>query len=403
MIMAEKNTGHIYTVSKLTREIKSLLEETFPFIWVTGEISNYAVPTSGHSYFTLKDQQAAISCVMFKNQKRNLKFEPENGMNIIGLARLSLYEPRGSYQIIFEHLEPKGTGSMQLAFEQLKKKLSGQGFFDEKYKKPIPFLPSHISVITSGTGAAVRDIIIVAQRRFSNCPLEIIPVKVQGNGSENEICDAINLVNQSQKSDVIILARGGGSLEDLAAFNSEIVATAIFDSHIPIITGVGHETDYTIADFVADLRAPTPSAAAELALPDKKNLVQGILNLQKNLNTSLNKKVVLFNQTVSYLISRLKTPKAMVHDYRFRLEDDEARLTNMMKHYMQLIKINHSKLDAKLQALNPESILKRGYSISRFVSDKKVIIDSSDVKKNDQIEVILSKGRLVTRVEKTNG
>ena len=402
MIMAEKNTGHIYTVSKLTRKIKSLLEEAFPFIWVTGEISNYAVPGSGHSYFTLKDPQAAISAVMFKNQKRNLKFEPENGMNIIGLARLSLYEPRGSYQIIFEHLEPKGAGSMQVAFEQLKKKLSDKGLFDEKYKKPIPFLPSQISIITSGTGAAVRDIINVAQRRFSNCPLDIIPVNVQGNGSENEICDAITLVNQYQESDLIILARGGGSLEDLAAFNSEIVATAIFDSHIPIITGVGHETDYTIADFVADLRAPTPSAAAELALPDKKNLVQRIFDLQKNLNTSLNRKVVLLNQTVLYLISRLKSPETIVYDFRFRLEDDEARLTNMMTHYMQLMRINHLRLDAKLQALNPKEILKRGYSIARFVSDKKVITDSGDVKEKDQIEVILSKGRLMTRVEKTD-
>ncbi|MBU8910992.1 MAG: exodeoxyribonuclease VII large subunit [Desulfobacterales bacterium] len=403
MITAEKNTGHIYTVSKLTREIKSLLEETFPFIWVTGEISNYAVPGSGHSYFTLKDPQAAISAVMFKNQKRNLKFEPENGMNIMGLARLSLYEPRGSYQIIFEHLEPEGAGSIQVAFEQLKKKLSDQGLFDEKHKKAIPFLPSQISIITSGTGAAVRDIINVAQRRFSNCPLEIIPVKVQGNGSENEIRDAINLVNQFQKSDLIILARGGGSLEDLSAFNSELVANAIFDSHIPIITGVGHETDYTIADFVADLRAPTPSAAAELALPDKKNLVQRVSGLQENLTTLLNKKVALLNQTVFYLISRLKNPERVVYDLRFRLEDYESRLTGRMNHYMQLIKTKHLELDSMLQALNPEAILKRGYSISRFVSDKKVITDSSCVKKNDQIEVILSQGRLVTRVEKANG
>ncbi len=449
--MAERKTGQLYTVSKLTREIKSLLEETYPFVWVTGEISNYAVPASGHSYFSLKDQQAVINAVMFKNQKRTLKFKPENGMKINGLARLTLYEPRGAYQLIFEHLEPEGAGSMQVAFEQLKKKLSDKGFFDDKYKKSIPFLPSKISVITSGTGAAVKDIITVAQRRFLNCHLEILPVKVQGDGSENEIRDAISLVNQHQSmdhkmSDVIILARGGGSLEDLAAFNSETVANAVFSSDIPIITGVGHETDYTIADFVADLRAPTPSAAAEMALPDKTNLVQTVLKLQENLTLSIKKKILAHHQMVSYLISRLKSPKTIVYDFRFKLEDYESRLINMMTQYVhykkeklhwlsdslhsrqplkkisdhrrqvkilsnaltqnfqkkiQQIKTHHLELTSKLQALNPKSVLDRGYSISRFVSDKKLITNSSDVKKNDQIEVILSKGRLITRVEKT--
>jgi exodeoxyribonuclease VII large subunit len=446
--MAEKKTGHIYTVSKLTREIKSLLEDTYPFLWVTGEISNYAVPASGHSYFTLKDQQAVIKGVMFKNHKINLRFKPENGMKIIGLARLTLYEPRGSYQLIFEHLEPEGAGSMQVAFEQLKKKLSKKGLFDDRYKKPIPFLPSKISVITSGTGAAVKDIINVAQRRFSNCCLEIIPVKVQGDESENEICNAIDLVNQYQRSDLIILARGGGSLEDLCAFNSEAVANAIFNSYIPIITGIGHETDYTIADFVGDLRAPTPSAAAELALPDKNSLVRKIFDLQERLNLALNKKTSVLHQTVLDLISRLKSPRTIVYDFRFSLEDYESRLINMMKHYIQyhkerlnwlsrelylrqplkqiadhrkhvqtlldsfihnfqkkiqIMKANHLELDSKLQALNPKAVLKRGYSISRFVSDKKVITNSSDVNVKDQIEVILSKGRLITRVEKTNG
>ena len=446
--MVGKKTELIYTVSKLTREIKSLLEETFPFIWVTGEISNYAVPASGHSYFTLKDHQAVISAVMFKNQKRNLKFEPENGMKIIGMARLTLYEPRGSYQLIFEHLEPEGAGSMQVAFEQLKKKLSAQGFFDDKYKNPIPFLPYKISIITSGTGAAVRDIINVAQRRFSNCPLVIVPVKVQGHGSENEISDAINLVNQFQKSDLIILARGGGSMEDLAAFNSEIVADAIFNSDIPVITGVGHETDYTIADFVSDFRAPTPSAAAEMALPDKNSLVKRVSNLQDSLKSSLKNKIIAHRQAVVHLSSRLKSPETIVYDLRFKLEDYQLRLINMMKHYVHYnkekfhwlsqslyakqpvtriyeyrqrvkmlsfslthnfqkifkeVKTNHLKLNLKLQALNPDAVLKRGYSISRFVSDKRVITDSNDVKKNDKIEVLLSKGGLITRVEKING
>ncbi|WP_457552136.1 exodeoxyribonuclease VII large subunit [Desulfobacula sp.] len=445
--MTQKKNGHIYTVSKLTREIKYFLEETYPFIWITGEISNYSVPSSGHSYFTLKDQQAVISSVMFKNQKRKLKFNLENGMKIVGMARLSLYEPRGSYQLIFEHLEPEGAGSIQIAFEQLKRKLSGKGFFDVKYKKSIPFLPSKISIITSGTGAALKDIINVTQRRLPNCPLEIVAVKVQGNESEKQICDAIHLINQRLKSDLIILARGGGSMEDLSAFNSESVAKAIFQSSLPIITGVGHETDFTIADFVADLRAPTPSAAAELALPDKYALLQKMTDLQETLNRSLKNKFFDLSQVIIQLTDRLKSPEILVYDLRFKLEDYETRLANILKNYVhynkekchwlskalsnvnpvekisnhrqyikilshalnhnfqkkfQEIKINFLNLNSKLKALNPEAVLKRGYSISRSITDKKVILDSSGVKIKDQLEVILYKGRLITRVEKIN-
>ncbi len=405
--MTEKQSQHIYTVSKLTKEIKSLLEDTYPFIWVTGEISNYAVPGSGHSYFTLKDHNAVISCVMFKNQKLRLKFDLENGLKIFGMARLSLYEPRGSYQLIFEHLEPGGAGSSQIAFEQLKQKLSAQGFFDDKYKKPIPFLPLQISVITSGTGAAVRDIVNIAQRRFPNYPLEVISVKVQGEKSEDEICNAINFVNQNDrsdnKSDLIILARGGGSLEDLAVFNSEAIANAIFESDIPVITGIGHETDFTIADFTADLRAPTPSAAAELALPDKKALLQEVTVLKNNLHTSFKKMFIKWQERILDLRSRLKTPQTIIYDNRFRLEDYESRLNNIIRQYIQKNRDKFFYLSDKLNSLNPESILKRGYSIARFVSDKKVIVNSNRVKQNDKIEVILSKGSLITKVEEVNG
>jgi exodeoxyribonuclease VII large subunit len=405
--MTEKQSRHIYTVSKLTKEIKSLLEDTYPFIWVTGEISNYAVPGSGHSYFTLKDHNAVISCVMFKNQKLRLKFDLENGLKIFGMARISLYEPRGSYQLIFEHLEPGGAGSSQIAFEQLKQKLSAQGLFDDKYKKPIPFLPLQISVITSGTGAAVRDIVNIAQRRFPNYPLEVISVKVQGEKSEDEICNAINFVNQNDrsdnKSDLIILARGGGSLEDLAVFNSEAIANAIFESDIPVITGIGHETDFTIADFTADLRAPTPSAAAELALPDKKALLQEVTVLKNNLHTSFKKMFIKWQERILDLRSRLKTPQTIIYDNRFRLEDYEARLNNIIRQYIQKNRDKFFYLSDKLNSLNPESILKRGYSIARFVSDKKVIVNSNKVKQNDRLEVILSKGSLITKVEKVNG
>ena len=405
--MTEKQSQHIYTVSKLTKEIKSLLEDSYPFIWVTGEISNYAVPGSGHSYFTLKDHNAVISCVMFKNQKLRLKFDLENGLKIFGMARLSLYEPRGSYQLIFEHLEPGGAGSSQIAFEQLKQKLSAQGLFDDKFKKPIPFLPLQISVITSGTGAAVRDIVNIAQRRFPNYPFEIISVKVQGEKSEDEICNAISFVNQNDrsknKSGLIILARGGGSLEDLAVFNSEAIANAIFESDIPVITGIGHETDFTIADFTADLRAPTPSAAAELALPDKKALLQEMTVLKNNLHTSFKKMFIKWQEKIIDLKSRLKTPQTIIYDNRFRLEDYESRLNNIIRQYIQKNRDKFFYLSDKLNSLNPESILKRGYSIARFVSDKKVIVNSNRVKQNDKIEIILSKGSLITKVEEVNG
>ncbi len=446
--MAENNTGHIYTVSKLTRKIKTLLEESFPFIWVTGEISNYATPASGHSYFTLKDSGAVISAVMFKNQKRNLKFEPENGMKIFGLARISLYEPRGSYQLIFEHLEPDGTGSLQVAFEQLKNNLASKGMFDEKHKKQIPFLPSKVCIVTSKTGAAIHDIVTIAKRRFPNCCLEILAVKVQGESADIEICDAIDYANLNSRADLIIIARGGGSLEDLAAFNSENVANAVFESEIPIISGVGHETDFTIADFVSDLRAPTPSAAAELAFPDKTGLQSMILKYQVQMQSLMQIKLNSSKVELSNLKTRLKTPVGMIYDARLKLEDLQERLFNTMNHHIQNQKeklshftdvlyarkpeskinefrqtvniltqtLNHSfisrvqlkkamleRLQTKLVTLNPESVLERGYSISRILPSRQVIKSAGDVNKHDKIQVILSQGELTARVEKTNG
>ncbi len=446
--MAENNTGHIYTVSKLTRKIKTLLEDTFPFIWVTGEISNYSVPVSGHSYFTLKDKQSVIQAVMFKNQKRNLKFHPENGMKIFGLARITLYEPRGAYQLVFEHIEPDGTGSMQIAFEQLKTKLHKQGLFEEKFKKSIPFLPDKIGIITSATGAAVKDIINVSKRRFNNICLDIIPVKVQGEGSPTQICQALDLAQQTSKPDVIILARGGGSLEDMHAFNSEPVARAIFECTIPVITGVGHETDFTIADFVADLRAPTPSAAAELAVPDKQELIYNVANYNNRLNRSIKTGLQDCKRHVSTLASRLKSPELILYNYRLLLEDYQTRLSTSFENrvtFLQktcqlltrnlhscnltqkcnqhrdhvlfttdrlcrltdsIILKNRSRLsiaDSQLDSLNPDKILHRGYSITRTIPDHKIIKTTGDVRSNDKVEIILSNGHLTAKVEKADG
>lgn len=446
--MAETNSRHMYTVSKLTRKIKSLLEENFPFIWITGEVSNHATPASGHSYFTLKDTDAVINAVMFKNQKRKLNFSLENGISVFGLARLTLYEPRGSYQLIFEHIEPVGTGSLQLAFEQLKTKLKNKGFFDDVHKKPIPFLSEKVCVITSGTGAAVRDILSVASRRFPNCHIEIIPVKVQGDGSVREICNAFHVAQEKSKPDVIILARGGGSLEDMQSFNNEQVADAIFNCTTPVITGIGHETDFTIADFVADFRAPTPSAAAEIVFPDKAELLDKIEYLSSRLGTLMTKKLVFLRESVTLLTSRLKTPDTIIYHHRLQIEDYQQRLSHSFNHRMtfqrkkcewmiqnilshhpkRLIKncrsqlliarnlldqyFNHyligmenklSNANSRLKALSPHDILGRGYSITRTLPGRKVVSDTSSIETDELLEIILSKGRLTAKVEEKHG
>ncbi|MEH0020033.1 MAG: exodeoxyribonuclease VII large subunit [Desulfobacter sp.] len=444
MITSEPNKGRIYTVAGLTREIKNLLEDRYPFLWITGEISNYATPASGHSYFSLKDTDAVISCVMFKNQKRRLGFTPENGMMVTGMARISLYEPRGSYQLIFEHLEPEGAGSLQQAFERLKQKLAARGWFDAEHKTPLPFLPSRISVITSGTGAAVRDIIHVATRRFPGCALEIVPVKVQGDAAANEIAEALALVNQCGTSDVIILARGGGSIEDLWAFNTETVARAVFESDIPVISGIGHEVDFTIADFVADLRAPTPSAAAEMALPDRNALLEQTTRLNARLDQAMARRADFLRNRLEDLASRLKSPARVVDDFRFRIEDAQTRmdsamtarlarererlswlrrtldntfplsrirehaghvkglessLNNAMATQMEICRSKLREASACLESLNPTAILERGYSITRELPSGRVVMDAQTLARDDRVEIILSKGRLVTRVE----
>ncbi len=396
-------TSEIFTVSMFTNKIKLLLEETYPFIWITGEISNCFTPSSNHSYFSLKDEKAVISCVIFQGQKRKLKFELENGLKITGMARLSLYEPKGTYQLIFEHVEPKGTGALQISFEQLKKKLSNQGLFEDKYKKPIPFLSSKISIITSPTGDAIRDIINVFKRRFNNCYLEIIPVKVQGKNSDTEIVHAIELVNKIDTSELIIIARGGGSFEDLSSFNSEIIANAIFNSTIPIITGIGHETDFTIADFVSDLRAPTPSAAAELSLPEKQYLNKKLNDLNILLFENIHKYLYYLKDKLISLSLRLKSPKKIIDEIRIKIDDYNLRIENSINNCIKTKKIQINGIHEKLLALNPTAVLQRGYSITRSYPGKHIIIDSSIIKENDLLETILFKGSVITRKEKDHG
>lgn len=446
--MAAQDNHNVFTVGSLTRQIKNLLEDQYPFLWITGEVSNFSTPASGHSYFSLKDETAVISCVIFKRQKRHVKFSVENGMKIKGMARLSLYEPRGTYQLIFEHMEPEGTGALQQTFEQLKAQLAAMGWFDHTLKKETPFLPSGIHVITSGTGAAVRDIIQVAKQRCPSVPLEIIPVKVQGETAEFEIARAIELANTVKTCNLIIIARGGGSLEDLWAFNTQTVARAVYDSEIPVISGVGHEIDFTIADFVADLRAPTPSAAIQMALPDQDAIVHQILGLQKGLTHKIGRLILQRREYIRDLKSRLKSPARVVDDFRFRIEDLQSRLFSLVKNrthyqreriqwlnralsgtlplpriqafkkevkdlqanldyffyaYLKQCKAQVTKQKAQLETLNPSAVLNRGYSITRTLSNRHVVMDADRLNTDDGIEIILSKGRLDARVENIYG
>jgi len=436
---------HIYTVSEITASIKSILEERFPFVWISGEISNFRIPSSGHSYFTLKDENAQISSVIFRGQRRNLNFDLEDGLKVIGLGRISVYEPRGTYQIIFEYIEPKGVGALQVALEQLKKRLLEEGLFDDKHKKAMPLLPKKISLITSPTGAVVHDIMNVVYRRYPNTHLEIVPVKVQGDGAVNEIVNAFKLLNDRLDTSVIILARGGGSLEDLQAFNSEAVARSIFDSEIPVISAVGHEIDYTIADFAADLRAPTPSVAAELVVPLKNDLVVKQIELLSTLKTIFIKYLDYRRFLLSETSKRLIDPQKKIQDLRLKLDDFIDRLIGtalrgIRQHHDMLnwrtqtllagsplsmihklkeklnqidynsftllninINLNWSKIrewSARLNALNPAAILDRGYSITRTIPEAIVVRDPDDVFIHQNLEVMVAKGALICRVER---
>ncbi len=433
-------SGNVYTVARLTENIKQLLEKQFPIIWIEGEISNFKVPASGHFYFTLKDSNAQISGVMFANQNRHLKFRPEDGMRITGLGRIGVYAPRGVYQVIFEHMMPKGVGELLVAFEELKKKLASEGLFNEDHKTPIPFLPSKITIVSSATGAVVHDMIHIITRRFPGVHIEIIPASVQGEAAAGEIAAAIELANQRGDADVIVVARGGGSLEDLFTFNTEPVARAVFASSIPVVSAVGHETDYTICDFVADLRAPTPSAAAELIVPVKNDLLLAVTGLRTRLLGGADKHIASHRTRVNDIRKRLVDPRRKIGDARLRLDDLTLRVTRafarslktrkerlawqtgrlfdnqpskitvgyriiikqktqrLIEQFQQIyIKENTHRLETlnqRLTAINPRAVLQRGYSITRTVLDDKIVKSPADVKPGDALEINVAEGTI---------
>ncbi|MBI5447614.1 MAG: exodeoxyribonuclease VII large subunit [Gammaproteobacteria bacterium] len=389
----------IYSISQINSLTRACLEENFSSIWIEGEISNLVTPSSGHSYFSLKDNQAQLRCALFSMQARRLNFKPNNGMQVLAFGKISLYENRGDYQFIVESLEERGDGELQRAFELLKQKLAAEGLFQAIHKKALPLLPKQIAVITSPTGAAIRDILKLLKHRFPAIPVLIYPSLVQGDLAPGNIVKMIQLANQRQECDVLILARGGGSLEDLWAFNTENVARAIFASTIPIISAVGHEIDFTIADFIADYRAPTPSAAAMCVTPDKKAWLTQLHQLQQTLLRAIYLFLEQKKQQLQLLASRLPHPQHRLREQIQTLDGLERRLIQAMNHFLFKLKQNFQISCRTLDAVSPLATLSRGYAVA-LTEEGHVITDSAQVQPKQSIEIKLYKGSLRCVVER---
>ncbi|ADJ29279.1 exodeoxyribonuclease VII large subunit [Nitrosococcus watsonii] len=435
----------IYTISRLVREARHLLEGSFPLLWIEGEVSNLSRPSSGHFYFTLKDKTTQVRCAMFRGRNRLLGITLEEGMQILARVQVGLYEARGEFQLIVEYLEKAGDGALRRAFEALKQRLSSEGLFATSHKRSLPILPRQIGIITSPSGAAIRDILSVLKRRFPTVPVLIYPVPVQGEGAAQKIATAIAKAEQQHTCDLLILARGGGSLEDLWAFNEEALARAIYHCPIPIISGVGHEIDFTIADFAADQRAPTPSAAAEMAVPDSREWYRNVLNLEQRLGSLFQQRLRYLRQSLESLTQRLRHPQARLQEGAQRIDELEQRLDRAWTHLkrerlhqlgglsLQLQRLNpaqylkacHLRLgelnqllhtyqqqhlekqrmqlemaQRSLQAINPQTTLERGYAI--VTGPKGIVLrKASQVQPGARIEVQLAEGHIRGEVTET--
>ncbi len=377
--MNRENTAVIYTVSQFNQSVRAFLEDNIAPLWISGEISNFACPSSGHWYFTLKDATASVRCAFFKPRARGIKFTPENGMQVLLHARASLYEARGEYQLIVDDMEPVGDGLLQKKFDQLKEKLYREGLFDDSHKKPLPTFPKILGVITSPTGAAIHDILHVLKNRFPLLHIILYPTSVQGIQATGEIIQAIEIANLRKECDVLILGRGGGSLEDLWSFNEEKVARAIYASEIPVISAVGHEVDFTISDFVADIRAPTPSAAAAMASPDQTQLSQTLKHLYQRLYSRHPEQILKENmQTID------------------RLEQNLLRsFSDLFSQKSQQL----ASLSRSLNAMSPLSVLDRGYAFLRHPESHQLITSITQINIDQQITAQLRDGELTCEVK----
>jgi exodeoxyribonuclease VII large subunit len=439
-------TRQILSVSELTGRIRDLLAKSFLDLFVQGEISNCRDAQSGHIYFTLKDERAQIRCVFFKQQQRGVKFRPEDGLQVTVRGSISVYEQRGEYQIYVEKIEPVGLGALQLAFDQLKKRLEAEGLFDPARKKPLPLLPSRIGLITSPKGAAVRDVVRILRRRFHNVHLTVFPVRVQGEGAAAEIVKALKFFNATKIVEVLILARGGGSLEDLWAFNEEVVARAIAASEIPVISGVGHETDFTIADFVADVRASTPSAAAELVVQTRREFDKHIADLRGALAEQMRYRILVASRRIHELAARpgFHRPLDLLRQQRQRADEMTSRLALGLRArlaqsrqrftaaHLRIISFDFrvkiaafrlrlerraadlgiraerllrakreclARLALQLEERSPLKVLERGYAIATDASGA-VLRDAAQVQIGDSVSLQLHRGRLSTEVKR---
>jgi len=437
----------VCTVGELAMRIKAQLEDQFPAVWVEGEISNLRTPSSGHAYFTLKDDTAQLRCVLFRGRGRRVAFQPEDGMQVLAFGGLDVYLARGEYQLVVELLEPKGVGALQLAFEQLKRRLEAEGLFDAARKRPLPPFPRTIGIVTSPTGAAIRDMLHVIDRRFADLRILITPVRVQGEEAPGEIVAALRDLQAVEDLDVIIVGRGGGSIEDLWAFNDERVARAIAGCRVPVISGVGHETDFTIADFVADLRAPTPSAAAEVVVQEKLQVARALVSLYEALKQAMASRLERDRERVEVLGKRrvLTDAARALRDLYRRVDELTSRLTRAVRgserqatHRLSLarnalrslnpvariangavllaqlrgrlasagvhsVKVSQHRFDAavgRLDSLSPLAVLGRGYSLTRLLPSGVIVRGAAQTRPGDAIEILLHQGAVEARVER---
>ena len=395
---------NILSVSELNSYLKFLFDrdEHLTSLAVRGEISNYKIYPSGHHYFTLKDEGGALRCVMFKNSALRLRFRPENGMKVIAAGRVSVFPRDGAYQLYCDALTPDGVGDLYVAFEQLKQKLQAEGLFDPAHKKPLPPYPKTIAIVTSGAGAAVMDMLRILNRRYPLVKVKLLPVRVQGAEAPAEIAGAIRYANRYHVADLIITGRGGGSIEDLWAFNDERVARAIYDSELPVISAVGHEPDVTISDFVADVRAATPSNAAELAVPDQMELRARLLSQRTHLGQMMMRQLQLLRQQLTSLAKKrvLQSPENYLEDKRLALDHAQQRLAALAQKSVADRQRQFVQLAARLDAMSPLKVLSRGYSVARTQTGE-ILRDARQVQKRQEIELQLYRGRVTAQVMDT--
>jgi exodeoxyribonuclease VII large subunit len=398
----------VFTVGELTRAIKGLLEEAHPNVWVEGEVSNLARPNSGHVYLTLKDGQSPLKAVLYRGVAIRMKFDLRDGLHVIVRGRLTVYAPRGEYQLLIEEIQPKGIGPLELAFRQLKEKLSVRGYFDPQRKKPIPPFPRRVVLVTSPTGSAVRDMLEILARRWPAVEVWVCPVRVQGDGAALEIAAAIGLLNRIAVAgpasiDVLIVGRGGGSLEDLWSFNEETVATAIYQSRIPIVTGIGHEDDLTIADMVADQRALTPSEAAERVVPDRAEVARGLGGLYSRLRSLLRRRLELARARFQQAVDRpcFRAPLERIRALERQLDDLAERMERAVSRRTEMARTRLESASGRLDVLSPLKVLARGYSLTRRLDDLTVVRSADQVSAGDWLVTQVHCGRITSRVETT--